>query len=738
MAEAQILLPDLTIAGTVTLADPWAPPDIDDPTPGGDQEPPEPPEPQLPPTGVPDPVLRRVSEIMPAPTLDDRGNPTDWTPSSVVDQDYGRLQVVVEGTDITYLMGTPLPVPTWSRVEPFGSGDATITVPQITPFHQVGSGDLSWCRRGANVDIRIALTGGGTAHRFAGYITTFGHVADTGEFTIECAGVLFQADQQIRTPATDTSPKDAGHVIADTLNSAVSRRYNTVAPVTTGCLTSVLGAWEPRLTGFVQQLLSTMLTNGRQWTVKCPVRNPSLALKDTTTVSWTVSNGQRGVRIDLDSDDPVNVLYGEGVGPDGGRWRNMRYPNWRPDDTPPFPNWSPIRSIGVGIRDSDTDSGDGVSVWQRKVGARVTGVFSQSNRTTLMNRQRAAGILVDGWLGPQSWATEFATGSNTGSLDGAFPMPLAYSSAVMPRLYGGDGADLGANPVYDSGVVRVEDKLDFGQGVTLAEGQRSAQQMLAREVHPGWMGTVELQLDPEECSRFDVLEGSNGTIKAFRGQDLKVHVSRVDHSEESTLVTVDTKARDYPTLRSIRERERNATDPAKARVKRTTTSRLGSDRATWDAEAPGGIIPRHAVYSGLWTVLRIPVAAYGSIVRTEFTTSGPARAFSIAVFDRPVTAATLNSLVGNVLDADANPWQSAADALDAAGLLMSWGWDKQPCGYYPNDYNTPDGESGAAVTGRMLDDSSWEYASTRPPWLWVAELAAGTCQIQGRFWHGVD
>lgn len=685
---------------------------------------------------TPDPRLRRVSEVWPTPTLDANGFPVDWAPTSRVDQIYGRIQVVVEGTDISTLFGAPLPVPSWSRGEPFGSLSATIRVPQITAFHQLGTGALSWCRKGANVDIRLIRKGQDNVRAFCGYISTFGHDVDSGDFTIECVGALFQADQQVRLPATDTSPKDIGTVIRSTLNSVVGRRYRAVPRRKTGCKTSVLGAWEPRVTGYVQQLLATAIDKqGRQWTVRCEERNPQIVRKNTTTVSWTVVNGQRGVQIRLQSDDTPNVIYGEGVREDGGRWRNMKYPNWRPDDTPPFPNWNPVRAITVGTRDVDTDSGDGVSTWQEKVGRPVTGVFSRADREELVDRQRAAGIQVDGLLGPQSWAAEFSPGSNVGSLDGAFPMPLAYSKRVMPRLYAGDGADLGPNPDYDPDVIRVEEKIDFGQGVTLAEGRRAARAQRKRDAGQGWLGEIEFTLDPQECSKYDIREGSNGLIKNFRGKDLVVHVARVEYEADRVTVHVDTKARDYPTVEAIRERERNATDPAKAYVKRTTASKLGSDRAEWDAESPGGRIPSHMVHANLWTVLRIPVAAYGSVVRTTYR-STPAARFAIAVFDRPVTAAKLLQVIGNPLTAADNPWHEAADELEKLGLVMAWGWAKQPCGYYPKAYATPDGEDQAPLTGRMLDDASWDFASTRPPWVWVAEIADRHTQLRGRFYPG--
>lgn len=726
-------------AGEVTAEDVWLPVDLPDiPKTGSVGWEPEP-EPQEPPLGVDRDPIRRMSEIMPAPTLDDRGNPVDWAPSSVIRERVGRLQIIIGGQDVTYWDGVETPFPTWSRVEPFGAEAASIALPQITAFHRPGRGDLAWLTRGANVVLRRVRAGVKT-RVWSGVVSGFRSEEATGVFTVECIGVLFAADMQLRPPAFDGTPQDAGTVIADLLNSVVSRRHYRTEPVVTGCKASVMGGWESRVTGWVQQALSTMVTKGRQWTVSCEDRTPVIRRKNTTTVSWTVSHGQRGVDVDLTQDitQAVNVVYGEGINPKGGRWRNARYPNWRPDDSPAYPG--PMGAgMTVGYRDSMTSSGRGVSVWQEKAGQPVTGVLSQGDRVAWRQIQEDAGIRVDNSLGPQTWAATFAVGSNTGSLDGAFIAPLSRISKVEPYLYSADGDVVGPNPDYDPDVLRVERYINYGPGVDKSTARVAARELIAREANPGWVGTVRMTVDPEEGSRFDVIrEGSNGIIRYYRGVDLLVHVAKVEYGPDAVTVTVDTNARDYPTLDAILAREREAVDPARQYRRRPTAGTLASERATFDAESPGGRVPRHAAFGGLWNVLRIPVAAYGSIVRTTFTTSSPATPFVVAVFDREVTAAKLLSIVGNPLSASENPWQEHADALEDTGLLMSWGWQEQPCGYYPREKSRPDGDTTAPVTGRMVDDASWTYASTRPPWLWVAVICQSSTWVEGRFWHGVD
>lgn len=719
-------------SATVTVGDvdddPAAPAQV----PGGAQVPPSNPAPASPSAMSAAGVypLLHVWETMPAPTLVD-GIPVGWTATADGISEYAHVQIVVEGVDITLYDGIATPIPSWRRAEPFGAQSATIELPQITAFHVTPA----WARHGANVAIRLVKLAGGIVDLFNGFVMDVGAREDSGTFTLEALGCLFSADLTLRPPSFSTAPQDIGTLIPSLLNAVPGRRYNVMTSVVTGIQTSVAGGWEDMLTGAVQGMLATALdSSAAQWTVACPVRTPALVKKDTTTIATTIRTGQRGIDIDLNSDasQAPNVIYGEGVAADGGRWRNAKYPNWRPDDTPPYPYDPPDTSIKVGTTDAMTDTGNGVSVWQRKVGQPVTGVFSQADRIVLLRIQRGGGITDDGLLGPQSWATSFDTGANTGTLDGAFIMPLAFAPEVMPRLYGPDGDDLGPNPAYDPDVIRVERKVNFGQGVDKATGTASAIRMLARDGDPGWFGVISFTMDPAEMSRYELREGMNIRILDWRGEDITVHVASARYDESVVTLEVDTNARDYPTLQALMTRDREAIDPAKTAVKRLLSGAVSTDRATFDAESPAGRIPKHAVYGGLWDVRRIPAGAFGTFVRSEVTTSSPASKFACAAFGKPVTAAQMVAEVGNPLTASENPWQS--DALDDMGLLQAWGSPFQPEGYYPKQYSDPNGETSAPVTGRMVDDASWDYASERSPWIWVATFTEVSCNVEGRFY----
>ena len=720
-------------SGVVSInADPYDPPTITTPTPGGSAAAPAVPAFVVPAEAIQDPVIRHVAETMPAPTVVD-GWPENWVPTSVIDVEYGRLQITVEGVDITWINGIKTPFPSWSDVEPFGFQAASIEIPQLTIFHAVPA----WATKNANVEIRLLKEAGGYTQTFVGTLFDAAISEDTGVFSLECIGIMFASDYTLRPPSFTTAPKDIGALIPEVLNGAVSRRYETVANVTTGIKSSVAGGWETRLTGYVQQLLATALSDGKQWTVTCANRTPVLAKKDTTTIAWEIWAGQRGIEVNLHSDtaDQTNVVFAEGVSKDGGRWRNAKYPNWKPDDTPQYPFTSPAKMIFVGMHDSDTDTGNGISRLEAKLGIAVNGYYSLADKAEVKRAQSRAGVTVDGILGPQTWNAVFDTGANTGSLDGSFIAPIAAAMEVIPRIYGPGGDELGANPLYDQDIARIERKIDFGQGVGLIEGRRAAEEIVARDSKDGWYGTVSFTEDPSTKSRYELRAGENGIIHGWRGADVVVHTASADITEGTVSLQVDTKARDYPTLEAIRETERSATDPALAAIRRLLKGNISSDRAVYDAESPAGRMPRHTLNGGFWDVRRIPMGSFGSVSRTDFKTTSSASAFTMAVFGKSVTAAQILAVAGNPLTtATQDPWSVAGDALDDMGLLQAWGWKEQPAGYYPRTKTNPSGESGAPITGRLLDDSSWAYASQSSPWLWVAMLSSSDCYIEGRFY----
>jgi hypothetical protein len=481
--------------------------------------------------------------------------------------------------------------------------------------------------------------------------------------------------------------------------------------VVTGITSNYRGGWEPLMTGYIAELLALASTeDGDQWTLmKDPGRIPVLRLKDKTTVHWTVHCGQPGVEHDLTRDFATghNVYYGEGITEDNCRWRNAIYPQMNPDDAPV---WDGTVYTPGNVYD------DTFGIFKTKIiskGFHVAedNTYHASEESEIRRLQTSYGGLVTGLIAAQTWAGTFDPGANGGNLTAGVIYPIAFSPEVLLSLYSGNGISRVDNPNYDPAVIRHERYINFGTGVSLPDATRSAQDLHGRFYPADWLGTITLKIDPEEGHRFTIKAGQNILLKGHMDTDRMFHIARceIDPEAGTATLTVDEAGRDALTLVEIQQRNKENSKPSWRQEKKYRNSRETEDRtAVWDCENGSGIIPRHGTYRELWNVLTIPCAAGGTIVRTDFQTDIPAR-FCIGIFDRPITHSTLASL-GSPLDEDY--WNQFTDDY---GLIIAWGGDQQAGGYWPGSEFDDD-----PLTGRLVDDSSWYFESTRPPWLWVA------------------
>src|SRR5688572_21061352 len=95
-------------------------------------------------------MLKRISPIMPAPTLDSQGRPINWVESSKVVEDWGTLQIIFNGVDVTLYRGVPTKVAQLEFTEPFSDSVAVVKFPQISPFETLPS----WLADFVNVEIK--------------------------------------------------------------------------------------------------------------------------------------------------------------------------------------------------------------------------------------------------------------------------------------------------------------------------------------------------------------------------------------------------------------------------------------------------------------------------------------------------------------------------------------------------------------------------------------------------------
>jgi hypothetical protein len=191
-------------------------------------------------------------------------------------------------------------------------------------------------------------------------------------------------------------------------------------------------------------------------------------------------------------------------------------------------------------------------------------------------------------------------------------------------------------------------------------------------------GDVVLTADPREGSRLLIEAGQNLRVRGWGGSGpgILLHIAHVGVRASSGQVTlrVDARARDLMALDELAAR-RSETDPAQRILADARQSSTEPDLVTWDAEPPAGILPRTALYRGLWSCVGIGCGAYGEVQRTIFRTSPPSP-FAVAVFSRKVTSNWLKSVIGNPLADDGSGWgrmTNSLEVLEANGYQQGWG-----------------------------------------------------------------
>lgn len=270
----------------------------------------------------------------------------------------GSLRVFVtapgqQRKDVTMFRGVPTKVDNMSSTDPFGDAAAQITFPKISSLDRPGSGDLSWLVPMANVDI-VFYYEDGTYSGWAWEGMIFSENPSLTSLSVTCKGALYQADNFLAAPWYPQYPVPYELLIKNALDPAKNPTLRTAAcrvqfpddwnllvpkfdspdylwflrpwgvspgQKWTGMTTRNTGGWEPKLTGFVQGLLSVMYTpEGGQWTVfkstgRVPVMKIRPVLLSPAEDSLTLYNGAPGVDANLSRDfsQSTNVVYGVGT-----------------------------------------------------------------------------------------------------------------------------------------------------------------------------------------------------------------------------------------------------------------------------------------------------------------------------------------------------------------------------------------------------------------------------------------
>lgn len=629
-----------------------------------------------------------------------------WQISSTTTGNWGAIQVVVtpsggEPTDVTYLRDVPIASLSWTSTDPFGDATAQMSFDQLTALDDLGVGDLDWLQDWALVDIYLVPDGGGAKTKlWEGMIASY-EVSGTGDgssVSITCIGALYQLDLYVRAPAYEATALPYDDLIRHQFKHEARANLKTKelridfpawwsttddnGDNVTGFTTKYSGDWGRPLTGYIQDLLSTMITEGGfQWTLTNEAgRQPVLQLRDRTTVNWTVAAMQPGMEIDATRDlsQTFNVIYGSGTDEAGTEWRNA-----------------------------------------------------------------------------------VITSSRTGY------EPLAYDERIHPQ------AD--RNPDFLPDLTRIEQYMNFGAGMTQADGTKAAQRILQREREPGWTGTISLKSDPEEGSKFEIKAGDNILVKYFMGSGedgMMFHIAsaEVDYEGGTISLTVDTRGRDLLTLEQALQRYRESKNPARLLRINRESQNFDDVKSPWDYSAGSGFIPPgstgfdfedylypwedmvaatppkqdpskyvHVRASSSsaqdrWTFLEIPASTRANIASSQFICvdeDGNLKKipFHVSIYTYEVsyymmpmdpdtgirTAFTANAF--RVPTADNGVQDIESGPVEA--LVVGWGDGDQKAGYWPGLESESD-----PVSGMLRDDGTWFFEQDPTlgpgPTLWVA------------------
>lgn len=658
----------------------------------------------------------------------------------------GALHVWVNGVDVTYLRNVPTIIGELVSSAPLGDERASIEFPQIKPWDIPGTGDLWMLTEDAPVEVALIGADDSRTLMWEGFVASFSDYSGDGRetYTVQCQGELAQAMLEPWDPPLFLNPTDIGTLVANALNSVTGRRWLKIPKVATGILSTNRGSQQQSAWQYVQDLLAVAWTDDyRQWTIQRVASGAyRLQLKAATgTVHWTFTKGAHGVGVDLIHDAATrrDAVYGSGVTPNGGVYRNWKFPFLDRYVPPVYPR-ADFANLSVGMTDAATDNGRGITQWQTRMrdlgyNVRVDGVMNSSDTKWVRRVQKDRGITVDGSLGPQTWAATFDMGP-TEVNPTAVRRPFAAKSATEPYLYAANGARKGKNPAFDKRLIRhAMPEVFFGTGVWKRDAYGMADAILDREGTVGAAGTVTVSTDPHEAgaSRLHVGVGDNLEIIGHRGSTV-VQVSQVSHGPITSTFTVDEFARDALSVEAILERNRDARKNPANRPGVTDNRQLDRSHVTeFESESKAGVIPRVAVNgnSGLWTVLPIYVGQTG-VAQVSVEARWPKAEFVMAVFGRPIRPNTLANLVGDPL-ASKDGWYDMEERLrEKHGMLEVFGRPDEPGGYFPRTKS-----EGGALKGVLRDFQGINYYSHVGGYVWIALFTSRSTFVEGRLFPAV-
>jgi len=652
-------------------------------------------------------------------------------------------------TDVTVFRGAKTIIDSYSYLDPFGEGVATLKFPSITGYDDLEGPDLQrWLTEESNVDIywvpavagtdlispitgRKDLSYGTEQILWEGFVASLDiEETDTGSvLVVSCQGALLQADRYLSKPAFPPRPFTYEYMIRTELSpvrrpnmrtkglriawpkgwkkrqpGGQTTRFTAVGAKPgeniTGYSSRDTGSWDRAGTGFIQSLLAVMFTQedsgvtpGNQWRLmNYPGRQPVLEVRDRfRDADFSFWYGQVGVktgRLTRDSTQKANVYYGEGTGVDGTGWRN-------------------------------------------------------------------AVISNDGSR------TDYA--------------PLAWHPTVYPTQ---------ENQFYDKTRMVYETYQRFGSGFDQKSATGAAVKQLARDSDPGWVGQIVVSVDPTTLlSRWQIRAGMTMLLKGFMGTGetgMRFHIAEVTANPESGSVTlkVDTKFRDLLTLEEVIQRTRDPLTPSRMLQINKRTVLVEDVMAPWDYTAGSGFMPKRAkdmIHNAgakgslfPWTALaqqlppknypqyyvRVKTGASSPNGRWAFfpilmSQAGTIRRIEMVAFDKNGNIDTTAEFHLSLYYANATltympmsngqhsaffpgafestqpngaPWPAGNFFGPDESYIVGWGNYENRAGYSPGSY-----AAGNPKTGKLVDEGGFSFNCTNNP-NWIVSAKPGQKQ----------
>lgn len=700
-----------------------------------------------------------------------------WDVDPVVHNDqFGIFTVVVSSPkkpslDVSFYRNIPSRIDSLTFADPFGDSTASIFFPQVTPYDDILSPALWWIRPWTNYDIFwVPATTTKTSARDVKCINPLTNVKDLwlnfeeketvwegfsisidptdDGTTIQLQGALFQLDRYLALPFFPSRPV-AGEVLIKRAFSPTRRPLRTQPlAVEYPCTTCAGGIVDPQ------------------------THNPE------THVGWTKQF--KFPKATTDPQDKEGMYYAfvpTGL-PEGAPWSGYSSRNSGANDARLLTGY--VQNL-LGSMYTPPDAGLGIPA-----GDQWTIRKDPGRKPVLHIRQTSKEADFELWYG----------------LPGV-TMQLTYDGLNISNvIYGeGNGEDyvkwsntqISANGqtttrsplVADVHVYPYEDNLsatpdvfpsevnyNFGEGITQALGVSAAQFMLRRDGSPGWVGSITIQVDPDEnTSKWSIRPGMVVKIKGYMGfiDGVNMHISEVvlNPQEGTVQMKVDSKFRDLLSVEQVQASVRDTQTPVKMLQVNKRAYLIEDMVRPWDYSLGSGYIPttsvpmhnarsnsdvfpwekmlqryppsayplyytkcnaNDAASKNRWAKQQIITAQAFKIRRTEVVVCDkdgnilPIK-FHMSVYPvfeptYPVTGSNYSPFAEHHFESVSEnglPWGPTDFYKPDPSMIVGWGNKDQGAGFYPKRESDtyPDPLTGdplpVSPSGMLVDESSWTY-----------------------------